>query len=46
MSWRTTKRSRRFDRFEIGQYDETSVVSMPGFFTVEVMNAFLKPAGK
>jgi len=32
-------------RFEIGRYDETSVVSMPGFDAVGVMNA-LKLAGK
>ena len=48
---RTKRRSRSFDstdRFEIGRYDETApaVVSMPGLFTVGVMNAFLKPAGK
>jgi len=49
LSWQTTRHSVSFDNMgaiEIGRYDETSVVSMPGFFTVGVMNAFLKPVGK
>jgi len=49
ISWRTTRRSRSFDktgRFEIGRYELALVASSPGFLTIGVINASLNVVGK